>query len=219
MKTGGRAIAFIASIAIAGAVLFAPSTASAEETSLCKEDRVETPKEHELPCPKEKVSTHIHLVSNAETQKVKLVTSSSELEDTECNALVLADAIEPSGAPLLLKGNVTYSNCTSKCTLEVIEGEEPPIFEVLKIGFENAEVRWPNEDVLFAKCPLWNCYFSGAWNTTYIGPLLSIVKNGEIAIYEREMFKVKGTSCPFKTLLTARFEPLELLFIAKGIEG
>lgn len=204
---------------ITGAVLSVPATASAEETSLCQEDRVETPEEHELPCPEEKVATHIHLESNAGTQKVKLITSSLELEDTECNALILGDTIEPSGAPLLIEGKITYTNCTKNCTIEVIEGEEPSFFNVLKVGFEKATVAWPNENILFAKCPFWSCYFS-SWEgpTTYIGPLLSTVKNGEILIQERELFKLKGSSCPFSTTLTVRFEPLELLFLAKGVE-
>jgi len=219
MKIRSRAILLIALMGITGAVFSAPTVASAEETSLCQEDGIEFPEE--FPCPKEKVATHIHLVSNFETQKVKLITSSLELEDTECNSLILGDTVEPSGAPLLIEAKITYTNCTNSCTVEVIEGEEPSYLKVLKVGLEKATLTWPSEDMVFAKCLFWNCYFS--WEelaTTYIGPYLSELVNGEIPIKEQELRKLsaKGTSCPFATKLSVRFEPLELLFLTIGAE-
>jgi len=204
MRTGSKIVGLVAMAAIAAALFAVPAIATAEETSLCREDTAESS------CPEEQAATHVHLVS---VGKAKLVTS---IQTVECDALFLGDASSLSGAPLVIHGNSTYTNCNGACA--ATEENGPTEFKVLKEGHETAKVT--GEGLVHVVCgSSIDCSYNGTGLTaTAKGPLLASHENGEVSLTEQTATKeAGGFLCPKTSKLSFVLEPLEKLYIRKEI--
>jgi hypothetical protein len=201
MRIGSRIVTLITLAAIASVAFALPSVAAAEETSLCSGDG--------SGCG----VTHVHETTLAGS-KAELLTS---IANVNCDVLFLGDTVEPSGAPLIIKGNFTYSNCSSSsssCT--VTEENGPSVIEVLKEGHETARVT--GEGNVHVKCPSLNCFYNGEELLgTGKGPLLSSETNGEVKISEQVVTKVKGIFCPSTSKLDIVITPLSATYIDGGL--
>jgi len=206
MRIGSRIITFVILSVIASVAFALPGVAAAEETALCSEDGSK--------CG----VTHVHdtTLSGA---KAKLLTA---IFNVECDVLFLGDVVE-EGSPLVIQGNLTYTNCGS-CVVEEVErfvGEEEEVVEfteiqVLKTGHETAEVTGEGE-VHVSGCGI-NCYFNGEGLTASAqGPLLSSETNGEVKITEQVITKVKGAFCPNTSKLDIVATPLSATYIGGGL--
>jgi hypothetical protein len=186
---------------LAAATFVVPATANAAETTLCREDPGELEEEG---CPEGKAASHVHFTS---TEKGKLLNS---LVKVECDVLFLGDKVESSEAPLLLKGQFTYTNCGT-CTATQVS--ESVLLSVIRTSHETADVTGEGE--VHVKCGSFiDCYYEGdELLGTGKGPLLSIAERGEVSLSEQEVHKVKGTFCPSVAKLDLRVTPLEALYI------
>lgn len=161
------------------------SSAMAESTALCNEDSTT--------CAGGHLVTHVHEVTLT-GKKAKLLNS---LMTVECDVSFLGDTVKELGAPLVIEGNFTYTNCGS-CEVEEIGG--PSIVNVLRTGHETASVTGEGE--VHVKCSAINCYYNGEELLgTAKGPLLSTETSGEVSIAGQATNKVKGTFCPSTAFL------------------
>jgi len=198
-----KMLGLIAVAALMAMVFVGTGSAMAESTALCDEDPGTGAAEE---CPAGHLVTHVHattLVGN----KARLLTG---FVDIECAVLFLGEAIGESSEPLLMKGNFTYTSCTSGCTFTEENG--PAIIEVLKLGHETADVT--GEFEVHLSCGGLNCYYNGeGLEATVLGPLLSSETNGEVSIQQQELHLVKGLFCPSGTTLDIRITPLSATYI------
>jgi hypothetical protein len=189
---GLAAIAALLAMAFVGA-----SSAMAETTGLCSSEIGEGCEE----------ITHVHETTLAGA-KGKLLTS---IVNVECDVLFLGDTT--SGAPLVVEGNFTYTNCGS-CTVEEVGGGV--IIEVLKEGHETAKVTGEGE--VHVNCSGLNCTYNGEGLVgTGKGPLLSSETNGSVVITEQVAKKVSGLFCPSTSKLDITTTPLEATYIVHGL--
>jgi hypothetical protein len=168
------------------------SSAMAEYTGLCSEDREK--------CPE---ITHVHETS---VGKAKLLNS---VKTVECDALFLGDVTE--GAPAIIKGNFSYSNCNSGCS--VTEVSEYSTLKILRESHETASL--VGEGEMHVTCSGINCYYNGeGLKGTGTGALLSTQENGEVSISEQTAHKTKGLLCPSTAKLDITTTPSIKTYIA-----
>jgi hypothetical protein len=190
---GLAALAALMAMAIAGA-----SSAMAESTSLCAADEAEcaTP------------LTHVHettLTGHKAVLKTSLLT-------VECDVLFLGDALSESGAPLVIHGTFTYTNCGG-CT--ATEENGPAEIKVLKEGHETGSV--VGEGLVHVECSGLNCRYNGVGlKGTAKGPLLSTETNGEVSLVKQSTNKEGGLFCPSTSELTITTTPLSATYITLG---
>lgn len=156
------------------------SSAMAENTQLCNKD----PLNGACSAP----VTAVHEVSLG---KGKILSSSFNVE---CDVLFSSTSVGALGAPQVIKGHFTYSNCNGNCT--VTEVSTIWIRKILKKGHEIAEDTQTGE--VHVHCPgFLDCDYD-AQNLigTVKGPLLASDENGETAISGQELHKVSGLFCP-----------------------
>jgi len=173
------------------------TSAMGESTQLCSTD----------PATSCTAATHVHETS---VGKGKLLASSITVE---CNALFLGE-VGSLGAPQVIKGNFTYTNCGS-CIVTEVEKEGHPVgstIEVLKLGNEIADVTGEGE--VHVTCSGLNCVYNGeGLEGTARGPLLSQETNGEVSLQEQETHKIKGLFCPSTAKLDIVTTPLSATYI------
>jgi hypothetical protein len=187
--------------------LVGASLARAETTQLCKAD--------ESTCAEAKVIKHLHEETLAGV-KAKLLNS---IGTVECNVLFLGDSLG-SGAPLVIHGHFTYSECKrskESCTLTEVSTDS--LLEVLKESHETAKETIEGE--VQAKCGFFlNCKYNGeGLKGTVKGPLLATSENGEVTVSEQALHKVSGALCPETAKLDIATMPLEKVYLASGGEG
>jgi len=193
------ALAAIAAMALVGA-----GPALAESTALCTEDTGA--------CPEAKRISHVHETS---------VTKATLLGPVEVKCDVLFLGLVPYdeakkehlslGSPLVITGNLTYTNCVrengKECEVKQTSGGWT--VEVLKSGHELTTATHSGE-VIFHCGVLINCTYDGEnLQTHYLGPLLSEAANGETRLEDQEMHRVKGV-CPATAKLDILMTPLEI---------
>src|SRR6185295_19442845 len=186
------------------AMAFLGASPSMADTALCTAD--------ESPCTGSHIATHLHETS---VGKTKLLTSPVNIE---CNVLFLGDTVEGTKAPLVIKGNFTYSSCGAFCT--VVEENGPSELKASKVGHETASVT--GEVLVHVKCGGFiNCnYAFEGLEGTAKGPLLSAKETGDITFPEQEVTIEGGTLCPEEeaALDTATFTPLLATYIVGGAQ-
>jgi len=183
------ALAAVAAMAFVGA-----TSASAEDTTLCKEN-TET-----LTCPAGQQASHVHFVS----AKADSFLLNSTL-DVSCVSLFLGDTVGGTlGKPLLIEGNFTYSSCTTFCSAKEENG--PAHLEVLKTAQGLADVT--GEGLVTV-----NCF--GFFKCSYIGTNLTGhgTGAGHVTFEEAAVKSESGGSCPATASLDALFVSLENLFV------
>src|SRR4029079_14996154 len=115
------------------------SLVMAESTSFCTED--------ESPCTEANLISHIHETTLAESPAILL----NSIGNVLCDVLFLGDTASGLASPLVINGNLTFSNClrhkapsgTEACT--VSEVNDPAEVKVLKEGHETAKVTYQLE--------------------------------------------------------------------------
>lgn len=174
------------------------SSATAESTALCREDR--------SVCGGGATVTHVHAVTVAGTKATLL-----SAVKVECDGLFLGTAESGLASPLEVFGEVTYSNCTSGCT--VTEENGPAEVKVLKSGHELASVTF--KLLLHVVCSgFMNCRYSGEGLSGYFkGPLLSSAGNGEFTAEKQPVTRESGVLCPSKGEIDIVGTPLDALYI------
>jgi len=185
---GLAAIAALMAMAFIGA-----SSAMASNTALCGVDQGTCASPN----------THVHETS---TVKARLLAS----PEVQCDVLFLGE-VGALGAPQVIEGNFTYTNCGSGCS--VSEEGGPSVIEVLKEGHETAKVTGEGE--VHVNCFGINCYYNGEELLgTGKGPLLSTAANGEVDITNQTVKKVKGIFCPSTGKLDINTTPLSATYIS-----
>ncbi len=186
---GLTALAALLAMAFVGA-----SSAMAEETSLCMEPKVGC-----------EALQHVHettLTGKKAVLKTSIVT-------VECDVLFLGDALSGAGAPLVIHGTFTYTNCGS-CT--ATEENGPAEIKVLKEGHETASVT--GEGLVHVECSGLNCRYNGVGlKGTAKGPELSTETNGEVSLTEQTTNKESGLFCPSTSKLTITTTPLDKVYL------
>ena len=186
---GLAALAALMAMAFVGA-----SSAMAGSTTLCANDSTEC----------ESVG-HIHET----TTKKAILLASPEIQ---CDVLFLGDVT--AGAPAIVVGNFTYTNCGASCSVEEVGG--PSVIEVLRESHETSKVTGEGE--VHVNCFGINCYFNGEELIgTGKGPLLSTAANGEVNISGQKVKKVKGIFCPAEGKLDINTTPLFATYINGGL--
>jgi hypothetical protein len=189
------------------------SSAMAEDTHLCSND-VGTDYFSEHACT---AVTHVHETSSVSGKEAKAVLLTS-IGNTECNVLYLGD-VSSTGAPLIIKGGFTYTNCvlgSSSCT--ATEENGPSKLKVLKTGEETAEVTY--EYLIHLVCSgFLDCsYTATSLKSTAKGPLLSAQANGEVTLSEQSLTKeAGGFLCPKIARLDITTTPLSKTYVAGGL--
>jgi hypothetical protein len=189
--------------ALMAMALVGTSSAMAEQTALCKEDKVL--------CPVASEVTTVHEVS---VGKGKLLSSIATIE---CEVLFSGE-VTSAGAPLKISGHFTYppTGCetTSGTACEVKETSTSATIEVLKTAHELAEVKGTAE--VNAHCGgLINCTYNGEGLLGHnLGPLLSSSENGNVNISEQTTNKTGGLFCPKTAKLDLTTTPLVKTYIA-----
>lgn len=182
-------------VAIFAMALLGPPPAMGESTALCKADE-----ESKCASP----FSHIHYVAD----DLEILTSTM---DYKCDVLLLASVGE-LGAPQVVEGEFTYTNCNNGCSREIVNG--PAILYFLKTGHESAEVVGEGSEIR-SICSGINCIYSLEGLIGYVkGPLLSTANNGEYVYWEQELSKVSGLFCPAIAKLDAEFIPLSPAYIS-----
>jgi hypothetical protein len=197
---GLAAFAALLVVALVGA-----SSAMAENTQLCKAD--------ETPCAAGNVVSHVH----EQTLTGAPATLLSSLGNVLCTALFLGDTLG-LGAPLVIHGHFTYSNCvrhkaaggTENCTVSEVSTDS--LINVLRIEHEGAQVTGTGK--VNVHCgPFINCTYNGTGLVgTATGPLLSSFENGDVTISGQTTTKESGL-CPETGLLDISTMPLEKVYI------
>jgi hypothetical protein len=196
MRIGSRIITFVILVVITSAAFALPSNAAAEKTSLCSNDS-------------EACSTisHVH-ETTLSGAKAELLTS---IVNVKCDVLFLGEVVE-EGSPLVIEGNLTYTNCGS-CTVEEVGGGVE--IQNLKTGHETADVTGEGE--VHVNCSGLNCYYNGEELLGIRkGPLLSSETNGEVKLSEQVVNKVKGLFCPSTSKLDIVVTPLSAIYLNSG---
>src|SRR5580765_5795403 len=184
---GLAALAALMAMAFVGA-----GSAMAEPTKLCSNDAEE--------CTE---ITHVHETS---VGKGKL---KSSLPTIECTVLYLGDVVEGTFAPLIIKGNFTYSSCNNFCSVKEENG--PSEIEVLKTASELTAVT--GKGLVHVSCPFINCNYVGTGlEGDGKGALKSTQANGEVTLTEQNTEKESG-SCPEEAFLTLTTTPLVKTYI------
>ncbi len=197
---GFAALGALVAMAFAGA---GAGSATAESTALCPEDRTGGNNE----CPEGQAVTHVH-EATLSGKKAVLKTS---LLTVECDVLFLGDALSEEGAPLVIHGSFTYTNCGS-CT--VTEENGPAEVRVLREGHETGSVT--GEGLAHVTCSGLNCRYNGvSLKGTAKGPLLATETNGEVTLTEQSTNKESGLFCPSTSKLTITTTPLSATYIEK----
>lgn len=173
------------------------SSAMAGNTQLCTEDL--------FGCSP---YTHVH-DTTIPGAKAKVLAS---FLTVECDVLFLSTSVGGLGAPQVIEGHFTYSNCSSGCSVE--QELLPSIIEVLRTGHETASVTGEGE--MHVKCSGLNCYYNGeGLEGTAKGWWLSsgAYSNGEISIQGQKLNKVGGLFCPSSAFLDITTTSLSRVFI------
>ncbi len=170
-------------------------SAMAEETTLCGA--------YEEPCAEP--VTHVHETTLA---GAKAVLKTSFLT-VECDVLSLGDTLTESGAPLVIHGTFTYTNCGS-CT--VTEENGPTEIKVLKEGAETGSV--VGEGLFHVNCSGLNCRYNGVGlKATFKGAELSTEANGDVSIVKQTVNKESGFFCPSTSELTITTTSLSAVYL------
>jgi hypothetical protein len=194
---GLAALAALMAMAFVGA-----SSAMAESTALCTAD----PGTGASPvCPAGKGTTSVHETS---VGKAKLLAS----PEVQCNVLFESTKVGAKGAPQVLEGHFTYTNCG--CTVKEKAGTTAKI-NILREGHETASVT--GEAEIIVTCFGIECTYKGTGlKGTAKGPLLSTEANGEVNLSEQEVTG-KGAFCPSKGKLDIKTTPLAAAYIASSL--
>ena len=189
---GLAALAALMAMAFVGA-----SSAAAEDTALCV-------LHHEI---REGCTGIEHVHETTLTGKKAVLKTS--LVTVECDVLFLGDGLIgasglPSGAPLIIHGTFTYTNCGG-CT--AVEENGPAEIKVLKEGHETSKVT--GEGLVHVTCSGLNCRYNGTGLVgTGKGSLLSAETNGEVSLVKQSVPKESGIFCPSTSELTITTTPL-----------
>jgi hypothetical protein len=176
------------------------SSALGETTALCLAD--------EVPCSVANTVVHTH---ESSAGKATLLTSSL---NTECDALLLAEALTALGAPAIFDGSYTYSNCTKNCTLTEENG--PSILKILKTGTEKAELTYNQWLVHLVCSPFIDCrYDQEGLKGTVSGALISTQPNGETAFLDVTLHKESGVLCPKTAKLDIVTTPIGAVYVSR----
>ena len=198
-----KMIGLAALMALMAMAFVGATSAMAENTALCSAD--------ENPCAEKNEIESVHETS---VGTAKLLSS---VGTTECNVLFSNTETE-LGAPLILTGNFTYTNCElggSSCT--ATEEKGPAEIEVLKEGHETAKVT--GKGLVHLVCSGFiDCSYNGTGLVgTAKGPLLSTQKNGEVTLSEQSTTKeAGGFLCPKTAKLDITTTPLSTTYITKA---
>jgi hypothetical protein len=202
------ALAACMAIAVAGA-----GSAMAENTQLCRQDMAAFNQNNEyastLACPASEVVNTVHALS---VGKVRLL-GEREVILGECNVLFQSTSVGGLGAPQIIEGHFTYSNCGT-CSVAEIGGLA--IIEVLRQGHERARVT--GEAEISVNCAGVTCVFNGEGLLGIAkGPLLSNAArpNGEVYIESQVLNEVEGAFCPALAALDILITPLTATYLAK----
>jgi len=191
---GLAALAAVAAMAFVGA-----TSAMAENTTLCEEDSAT------LTCPAAEEAEHVHFSTLAGVPALLLSTV-----NVECTALFLADALA-LGAPLVLHGAFTYTNCQTfsggECK-SVVEVSSSSLLNVLKTGSEAAEVTGAGE--VLVECVGLHCVYKGEGLK---GAAQGSLGTGHTVISGQEVKKVSGLLCPKTSKLDISTGSLTELFV------
>jgi len=189
---------YVVTAALAFLALLAPS-AMAETGTLCEEDTTASG------CEAAEAS-HVHFTTLSE-EPAKLL---SNTVNVRCDTLFLGEALE-LGAPLIIHGNYTYTNCETfsggECK-SVAEVSTDSLLEVLKTGSEVAEVADTGE--VLVECVSIHCVFKG---TGLKAVAEGSLKSGHLTIEEQALNKVSGLLCPKTATLDLLLESLTEFFI------
>jgi hypothetical protein len=195
--TGLAALTALMAMAFVGA-----TSAMAEPTALCKAD--------ESPCTEANLIKSVHETS---VGKAKLLSSVGTLE---CNVL-FSGTVAKTGAPLVISGEFTYTNCeiASACTANEENG--PAELKVLREGHETAKVTY--KYLVHVVCSGFiDCSYVGTGlEGTAKGPLLSAQEpdNGEVSLSEQSLTKeAGGFLCPKTAKLDITTTPLVAMYIS-----
>jgi hypothetical protein len=162
-------------------------SAMAETTALCKEDA--------SPCPSGKLITHVHEATLTNHKAILL--SSPEVK---CDVSFLGDAAGGGlGAPLVISGGFTYSNCEGGCTASEENG--PTEIRVLREGTELASVtsgEGAGAGLVHLVCfGFINCRYVGSGLEGHgLGVLTSSETNGSVTLSGQEVERESGSLCP-----------------------
>jgi hypothetical protein len=176
-------------------------SAMAESTELCAGD----PGTGETAtCPPGEAVLSFHKVS---VGKAQLLAS----PEVQCNVLFESTKVGAAGAPQVIEGHFTYTNCG--CTVKEKSGTTAKI-NVLREGHETASVT--GEAEIIVACFGIECTYKGTGlKGTGKGPLLSTEANGEINLLEQEVTG-KGAFCPSKGKLDIKATSLAAAYVGKG---
>jgi hypothetical protein len=194
---GLAALAAVAAMAFVGA-----SSAMAESTALCEgSDPTGTT------CSGATVASHVHFTTPT-TEKAHLLSSAINVV---CDALYLGDTLA-LGAPLVIHGNFTYSNCneeggTTKCS--ATQTSTSALIEILKNGSEKAEIKGTAE-VLVECSGFIHCVYNGVG---LVGAAEGSLGSGHTTITKQTTNKVSGFLCPKTATLDILTESLTALYI------
>jgi hypothetical protein len=122
------------------------------------------------------------------------------------------------GAPAIVAGNFTYSNCNNSCV--VTEENGPAEIKVLKEGHETSKVT--GEGLFHVECGTFiDCLYTGEGLVgTGKGPLLAATEktNGEVKFSNQKLNEEGGSFfCPDTSELTITTTPLEATYIVGGL--
>jgi hypothetical protein len=185
---GLAALAALMAMAFAGA-----SSAMAGSTQLCTSDPANGT------CTT--AVTHVHETTLAGEQAIL----KNSILTVECDVLFLSTKVGALGAPQVIEGEFTYTNCTSGCT--VTEESPPATTKILRTASEEGTVTGEGE--VHVNCIGLNCYYNGeGLKGAAKGPLVSKETNGEVFLNEQVTKKTKGLFCPKEGKLTIRTTPL-----------
>ena len=177
-----KAFGLASLVALMAMAFIGASSTMAESTQLCTGDPSGS-------CGNTITHVHVATLSGSANQATLL----SNVINVKCDVLFLGDTLGSLGAPLIIHGGFTYSNCTSGCTVSEVSADS--LIEVLKLGHETADVTGEGE--VNVHCGIFiNCTYNGeGLNGTGKGPLLSSETNGEVVISQQALNKVEGV-CP-----------------------
>jgi hypothetical protein len=179
------------------------SSAMAGTTKLCSTD-VETLAE-ENSCG---AVTHVHETTlSGEANQATLLSS---VINVKCDVLFLGDTLG-EGAPLVIHGEFTYTNC-NKGSCTVTEESLDSLIEVLRTSHETASVTGEGE--VNVHCGFFiNCTYNGeGLEGSGKGPLLSSETNGEVTLTGQETSRVSGF-CPESAFLDIKTTPLSATYL------
>jgi hypothetical protein len=191
----------VAVAALVAMAFIGTGLAMAEETQLCS---VDAGTGSPAGCTAGEAITSIHEVS---VGKAKLLAS----PEIQCNVLFESTSVGALGAPQVIEGHFTYTNCG--CAIKEEAGTTARI-EVLKEGHETAKVT--GEAKIVVNCFGIECTYKGTGLVgTAKGPLLSSEANpnGEVTISKQEV-KGSGAFCPSEAKLDITTTPLAATYIA-----